>query len=56
VSGGDFLNYDITWDDAERVFGELARDRAVKGEFTELFAMHQRLIENVRAIEASLPT
>jgi hypothetical protein len=24
IAGGDFLNYDITWDDAERVFTELS--------------------------------
>jgi pimeloyl-ACP methyl ester carboxylesterase len=54
IAGGDFLNYDITWDDAERVFGELSRDGSVTNQFAELFASHQRLINAVNAIAATL--
>jgi hypothetical protein len=43
VSGGSFLNYDITWEDAERVFTELAGDAAVFSEISNLYALHTRL-------------
>jgi hypothetical protein len=26
---GSFLDYDITWEDAERVFAELSKDKAI---------------------------
>jgi hypothetical protein len=29
ISGGNFVNYDITWDDAERVFVELSKEPSV---------------------------
>lgn len=54
IAGGDFLNYDITWDDAERVFDELARFQAVRKEFADLFALHQRLVDGVSAITTTL--
>jgi pimeloyl-ACP methyl ester carboxylesterase len=54
ISGGDFLNYDITWDDAERLFEELSRLHNVNDNFAKFFAWHQRLINAVNAIAASL--
>jgi pimeloyl-ACP methyl ester carboxylesterase len=35
---GNFLNYDITWDDAERVFGELMNDPALHQETQNVLA------------------
>jgi hypothetical protein len=43
IAGGNFLNYDITWDDAERVFTELSNEESVYFEVSELFAMHEGL-------------
>jgi len=54
ILGGDFLNYDITWDDAERVFNELSKKDDVRQRFAQFFAAHQRLINTINAIAASL--
>ncbi len=43
VASGNFLNYDITWDDAERVFLELSRDSALSSRMSGLFELHRRL-------------
>ena len=50
IAGGDFLNYDITWDDTERVFTELSNDKSVSREISELFALHQSLISAVNRL------
>ena len=42
VAGGNFLNYDITWDDAERVFGELARAQSVEHTGASYFEFPRR--------------
>jgi hypothetical protein len=43
IAGGNFLNYSITWDDAERVFIHLSSDETVSSAVTELLASHQSL-------------
>ena len=43
VAGGDFLNYSITWDEAERVFTLLSGEPTVSSEVAELFALHGRM-------------
>jgi hypothetical protein len=47
AAGDNFLNYDITWDDAETVFDQLSADSAVRLEVSELLRMHKRLVEGV---------
>ncbi len=44
IAGGNFLNYDITWDDAERVFSELSDAAGIEQEFSELFSLHAGMI------------
>lgn len=41
IAEGDFLNYDITWNDAERVFEELSDNVSVSSRAGEIFAIHQ---------------
>lgn len=43
VAGGNFLNYGITWDDAERVFINLAGDGTVSSAVTDLLSSHKSL-------------
>lgn len=50
VSWGEFLNYSITWDDAERVFTRLSIDQAVSSAVSELFRVHPELSERVVAL------
>ena len=47
IAGGDFLNYGITWDEAERVFAELSSEESVSSGVGELFLMHKRLIQGL---------
>jgi len=47
IAGGDFLNYDITWDDAERVFVELSSNKPVSSEVADLFILHEKLIQDL---------
>lgn len=43
VAGGNFLNYSITWNDAERVFSELSNDKTVNAAISGLFSLHSDL-------------
>lgn len=54
INGGDFLNYDITWDDAERVFTQLSNEPAVAHHFSDLFARYQSLIKDVTRISSAI--
>jgi len=43
IGWGEFLNYDITWEDAERVFKQLNDDQELSPEMSQLFDTHSRL-------------
>jgi len=43
IGWGDFLNYSITWEDAERVFKELSNDPAISLEMSDLFRTYESL-------------
>lgn len=43
IGRGDFLNYDITWDDAEKVFKELCNEPEISLEMSDLFRTHTTL-------------
>jgi len=47
IAEGDFLNYSITWDEAERVFAELSCEESVSSGVAELFLLHERLIQDL---------
>ena len=47
IAWGDFLNYSITWEDAERVFKQLNDDPKLSAEMQSLFQTHERLCENL---------
>lgn len=48
--GGDFLNFDITWDDAERVYKDLAGDERLSGSVVGLFDLHKKICGQVQAL------
>jgi hypothetical protein len=50
IDGGNFLNYDITWDDAERVFSELTRDKAIAPAMAEKFDLQQKMLTTATGI------
>jgi hypothetical protein len=50
VAGGDFLNYDITWEDAERVLGALSRDGPLSSRVSDLFGLQKRLGDALAAL------
>jgi hypothetical protein len=43
AADGDFLNFEITWEDVERVFSHLSGDPTVSSEVSTLFVEHQAL-------------
>jgi hypothetical protein len=47
---GNFLNYGITWDEAERVFGQLSQDETVLSRISAVFELHQRLAQELAAL------
>jgi len=51
ISWGNFLNYGITWDDAEQVFKRLSDDQAITSKIAELFRVHAQLEEMVAALK-----
>lgn len=54
VSGGNFLNYDITWDDCERVFRELSADQSLTNTLSETFASHKALVHGINQIALAI--
>jgi pimeloyl-ACP methyl ester carboxylesterase len=53
ISLGNFLNYDITWDDAERVYGALSQNPSIRDQALQLFSKYNGLSEQARTIIAS---
>ena len=51
---GDFLNYGITWDDAERVFLQLSSEVATASAVAQLFSLHDRLSQDVAALNCDV--
>jgi pimeloyl-ACP methyl ester carboxylesterase len=45
IAGGDFLNYGITWDDAERVFDELSKEPSFHRAASELFTAQKKVFD-----------
>jgi hypothetical protein len=46
--GSDFLNYGITWEDAERVFTQLSAEAMISSDVFELFRFHASLRQQVK--------
>jgi hypothetical protein len=44
IDGGSFLNYGATWEEAERVFGELTHNPAIGPAMAEKFTLHKYLV------------
>jgi len=49
-AGGNFLNYGITWDSAERVYVKLSEDSSVTSSLSELFQSHTKLSDGLAAL------
>lgn len=54
TSGENFLNYDITWDDAERVYTEIAANSETVQKFSEIFSTYNELRKKVSEIKSSI--
>jgi len=54
IAGGDFLNYDITWDDAERVFQELQNDPVVAQETAAVSVAWKKVVDSAGEIAANV--
>lgn len=51
IAGGSFLNYSITWEDAERVFNLLSGDATVSSAVSQLLASHEGLSRDLAGWE-----
>lgn len=56
MSWGEFLNYGITWDDAERVFTELPNNLELASSMSELLEFYDRLSKDVTSLSAKVAT
>jgi hypothetical protein len=54
IDGGDFLNYGITWDEAERVFTELSGEPTVAQETSEVFSLLNKMSQEAAKITADM--
>jgi hypothetical protein len=54
IAKGDFLNYEITWDDAERVFGRLSQDTNVSARLLQLSSRWREFQKQLNQIKATL--
>lgn len=54
IGSGDFLNYDITWDDAERVYRELANDVNVTSAESELISSFESSSHRITELKRAL--
>jgi hypothetical protein len=53
ISWGNFLNYSITWDDAEKVFAQLSAETTVSSRVLGLFELHESLRQSLSTIITS---
>ena len=53
IDGGSFLNWGITWDEAERVFNELTKNPAIGPAMAEKFSLQQSILEAATSIIGS---
>ena len=51
-ASGNFLNYGITWDDAERVYGLLSSDPKIVADMAETIRIYNQLSAEVSKILA----
>jgi hypothetical protein len=49
-SWGDFLNYSITWNDAERVFNQLSVEATLSSEISTLLQFHENQSQEIKGI------
>ena len=54
IGQGNFLNYGITWDDAERVFLELSNDPSFVQETSKVFASFKKASEEATKIASAI--
>jgi hypothetical protein len=54
VKAGTFLNFDITWDDCERIYTQLSKDESVSRNFAETFKTYDSLVEGVTKIASAI--
>lgn len=54
IAAGDFLNYDITWDETERVFMKLSSDPANPARISEWFSLHISLAQDANKIGSAI--
>jgi hypothetical protein len=54
IAGGNFLNYSITWDEAERVFTQLSGGPTVAQETSEVFSLLDKMGEEAAKINGDM--
>jgi hypothetical protein len=54
-SWGDFLNFGITWEDAEKVFSKLINDKSTAARTNRVFEMHSNLVQEIYSLEDLAP-
>lgn len=54
-AGNNFLNFSITWEDAERVVTELARDPQTARRFASVFEQHQAFTKDIEKLKTLVP-
>jgi hypothetical protein len=52
-SWGDFLNFGITWDDAEKVYSKLSADQDIASPIAKVLEMHSTIADQVKNIGLS---
>jgi hypothetical protein len=53
IAGGNFLDYGITWDAAEKVFERVSGDSAITSSASQSEALHDRLTAMIIALKSS---
>ena len=44
IADGNFLNCDITWEDSERVYGQLLQNATIRKRFVDTFAQYKGFV------------
>jgi hypothetical protein len=55
ISGGNFLNYGITWDDAEQIFTELSKESEFVTQSRAISAAVAKMILEAKEATSSTP-
>jgi hypothetical protein len=51
IAESNFLNYDITWDDTDRVYEQLSKNEMISKKFENMFSQYKSFVETINQLK-----